>query len=49
VLANAKTYMKTAIIVIVAEMFALKQRQFAAMASAVQQILVVSLMTSLLA
>jgi hypothetical protein len=32
-----------------AELFAAEQRQFAAMASAVQQILVVSLMTSLLA
>ena len=48
-LAYAETYTKTAIIVMVAEMFVPKQHQFAAMAIAVQQILAVSLMTSLLA
>jgi len=46
--ANAKTYMKTAIIVMVAEMFALKQHQLAAMASAVCQTIVVRLMEQIL-
>jgi hypothetical protein len=47
-LACAETYMKTAIIVMVAEMFVPKQHQFAAMAIAARQRIVVSLMTSLL-
>jgi len=49
VLANAKTYMKTAIIAIIAEMFAPKQHQLAATVIAVQQRIVVSLATHLLA
>ena len=48
VVANAKTYMKTAIIVMVAEMFAPKQHQLAAMAIAARQRIVVSLATHLL-
>jgi hypothetical protein len=48
VMANAKTYTKTAIIVMVAEMFALKLHQLAAMVIAARQRIVVSLMTSLL-